>query len=272
MRCDASWRGGESCFSPVCCSLQLEEEEMCPPLPLLICCLFCFLSVPSPKRFGKVQISVLTAQCSKRKGEKQKGWRRGEDGGGEETQPLALARLEEHGDGRPGQGLPWGPGGVWWPLSPGSPWHHFGHVCSDAPLERRAALLAMPRWRGGLEKQGLFLLLQNVGWSVRWKTKGILTLCSRSWDVKICIASSWFLAFPQHPGHVGKVQDLGVLGQKAGESSGIKNCDIPLNRTRRPSPGKLKHLSLLLHYCKQQQKKGRQKLYRTMSVSFFQDK
>lgn len=78
---------------------------MCPPLPLLICCLFCFLSVPSPKRFGKVQISVLTAQCSKRKGEKQKGWRRGEDGGGEETQPLALARLEEHGDGRPGAGF-----------------------------------------------------------------------------------------------------------------------------------------------------------------------
>lgn len=105
-----------------------------------------------------------------------------------------------------------------------------------------------------------------------WKTKGILTLCSWSWDVKICIASSWSLAFPQHPGHVGKVQDLGVLGQKAGEPSGIKNCDILLNRTNRPSPGKLKHLLLLLHYCKQQQRKSRQKLYGTMSVSFFQDK
>lgn len=58
-------------------------------LPLLICCLFCFLSLPSPKRFGKVQISVLTAQCSKRKGQKQKGWRRGGDGGREEAQQLA---------------------------------------------------------------------------------------------------------------------------------------------------------------------------------------
>ena len=79
---------------------------MSPRLPLLICCLFCFLSVPSPKRFGKVQISVLTAQCSKRKEEKQKGWRRGEDGGGEEAQPLALARPEERGDRCLGQGLP----------------------------------------------------------------------------------------------------------------------------------------------------------------------
>lgn len=131
MRCDASWRGGESCFSPVCCSLQLEEEEevcvcVCVSLPLLICCLFCFLSVLSPKRFGKVQISVLTAQCSKRKGEKQKGWRHGGGGrgwwrGGSPAarpgsllalarpgwrRPLALTRLEERGDRRPGQGLP----------------------------------------------------------------------------------------------------------------------------------------------------------------------
>lgn len=35
--------------------------------------------------------------------------------------------------------------------------------------------------------------------------------------------SSWSLAFPQQPGHVGEVQDLGVLGQKAGESIGIEN-------------------------------------------------
>lgn len=62
-------------------------------LPLLFP--FCL----SPKRFGKVQISVLTAQCSKRKGEKQKDWRRGEDGGGEEAEPLVLPRLEECGDG-----------------------------------------------------------------------------------------------------------------------------------------------------------------------------
>lgn len=84
---------------------------MSPPFPLLICCLFCFLSVLSPKRFGKVQISVHTAQCSKRKGEKQKDWRRGEDGGGEEAEPLVLAKLEECGDGWLGQGLPLGPGG-----------------------------------------------------------------------------------------------------------------------------------------------------------------
>lgn len=88
MRCDASWRGGESCFSPVSCSLQLrEEEEICPPLPLLICCLFCFLSVLSPKRFGKVQISALTAQCSKRKGKnKRVAGAGGRDGGREEAQ------------------------------------------------------------------------------------------------------------------------------------------------------------------------------------------
>lgn len=46
--------------------------------------------------------------------------------------------------------------------------------------------------------------------------------------------SSWSLAFPQQPGHVGEVQDLGVLGQKAGESIGIENCDIQLNRASGP--------------------------------------
>lgn len=58
-----------------------------PPLPLLICCLFCFLSVLSPKRFGKVQISALTAQCSKRKGKnKRVAGAGGRDGGREEAQ------------------------------------------------------------------------------------------------------------------------------------------------------------------------------------------
>lgn len=128
MRCDASWRGGESCFSPVCCSLSSYGRRrrcVCPPpsLPPLICCLFCFLSVLSPKRFGKVQISALTAQCSKRKGKnKRVAGAGGRDGGGEEAQALALAR-PEHGDWCPGAGLALRTLHLraWWSLSPGSP-------------------------------------------------------------------------------------------------------------------------------------------------------
>lgn len=64
-------------------SVLCESTDLCVsslhPLPLvhythtvLICSLFCILSALSPKHFGKVQISVLTAQCSRRKGEKQR--------------------------------------------------------------------------------------------------------------------------------------------------------------------------------------------------------
>jgi len=120
MRCDASWRGGESCFSP--CSPARGgggDACVCVPLPLLICCLFCFLSV----RFGKVQISALTAQCSKRKGEKQKGWRRGGDGGEEEAQPPAAGPGQAGGEWGwvPQAGFALRTRGVWWPLSPGVP-------------------------------------------------------------------------------------------------------------------------------------------------------
>lgn len=48
---------------------------------------------------------MLTAQCSKRKGEKQKGWRRGGDGGGEEAQPLSPAGPGQAGGARGGDRL-----------------------------------------------------------------------------------------------------------------------------------------------------------------------
>lgn len=75
MRCDASWRGGESCFSPVCCSLQLEEEEMCPPLPLLICCLFCFLLCRPQSVLARFRFlcSQLSAQREKGKNKRVGG-------------------------------------------------------------------------------------------------------------------------------------------------------------------------------------------------------
>lgn len=169
MRCDASWRGGESCFSPVCCSLSSYGRRrrcVCPPpsLPPLICCLFCFLSVLSPKRFGKVQISALTAQCSKRKGKnKRVAGAGGRDGGGEEAQALALAR-PEHGDWCPGAGLALRTQGLVASFS----WESFAHLCS-VPL---CWLLL----EGGLEKQGFFLLLHSLG----WEPKRIPTLCSWS--------------------------------------------------------------------------------------------
>lgn len=58
-----------------------------------------------------------------------------------------------------------GPGeGFWCLVCPESPWHHFGHLYSDTLLQHCVTWLAIPCWRGGLEKQGLFfLLLQNVG-------------------------------------------------------------------------------------------------------------
>lgn len=45
-----------------------------------------------------------------------------------------------------GQRLPWGPRWPWWPLSPRSPWHYFGHLCSNASPKHHLALLVSTCW------------------------------------------------------------------------------------------------------------------------------
>lgn len=109
MRCDASWRGGESCFSRVCCSLQLEEMCVCVSPSFL-----CWFAAPSVSFLCRPQ-SVLARfrfLCSQLSAQREKGKNKrvGSAGGmvaGKKPSslPLALARTEEYGDGSWGRVL-----------------------------------------------------------------------------------------------------------------------------------------------------------------------